>query len=137
MIVLESNQNHAIAEETEVSPTLPASMGMGGGYIPMIVCYGVDHVVCGGGNCTAQGRCYYEEKCPTLKAGGVHGVAIIKSDKMIIGVDLYNQTLTGTAAKTLNAIQSDADHTPVVIIKNGENNRDDNNKHLSNCNRRR
>ena len=37
MIVLESNQNHAIAEETEVSPTLPASMGMGGGYIPMIV----------------------------------------------------------------------------------------------------
>lgn len=49
MIVLESNQNHAIAEDTEVSPTLPASMGMGGGYVPMIV----------------------------------------------IGVDLYNQTLTG------------------------------------------
>ena len=37
MIVLESNQNHAIAEDTEVCPTLPASMGMGGGYVPMIV----------------------------------------------------------------------------------------------------
>lgn len=36
-IVLESNQNHAIAAETETSPTLPASMGMGGGYVPMIV----------------------------------------------------------------------------------------------------
>lgn len=37
VLVLESNQNHAIAEDTEVCPTLPASMGMGGGYIPMIV----------------------------------------------------------------------------------------------------
>lgn len=37
MIVVESNQNHAIVEDTEVSPTLPASMGMGGGYVPMIV----------------------------------------------------------------------------------------------------
>ena len=36
-IVLESNQIHARAEETEVSPCLPASMGLGGGYVPMIV----------------------------------------------------------------------------------------------------
>ena len=36
-IVLESNQNHATAKETEVCPSLPASMGMGGGYVPMIV----------------------------------------------------------------------------------------------------
>lgn len=36
-IVLESNQNHAIAEDTEISPTIPASAGMGGGYVPMIV----------------------------------------------------------------------------------------------------
>ena len=33
-----------------------------------------------------------------------------------IGFDLYNQTLTGTVSKTLNAIRSDADHVPVVII---------------------
>ena len=37
MIVLESNQNHATAEETDICPTLPAAMGMGGGYVPMIV----------------------------------------------------------------------------------------------------
>jgi len=36
-IVLESNQNHARAEDTEICPTLPASMRLGGGYIPMIV----------------------------------------------------------------------------------------------------
>lgn len=75
MLVLYSNQNNAQAKDTEVCPTLPASMGMGGGYVPMIV----------------------------------------------IGVDLYNQTLTGGASKTLNAIRSDSDHTPVVIIKEDEN----------------
>lgn len=36
-MILESNQNHAVAKETEISPSLPASMGMGGGYVPMIV----------------------------------------------------------------------------------------------------
>ena len=37
MIVLYSNQNNAQAVDTETSPTLPAAMGMGGGYVPMIV----------------------------------------------------------------------------------------------------
>lgn len=36
-IILESNQNHATAKEADVCTTLPASMGMGGGYVPMIV----------------------------------------------------------------------------------------------------
>lgn len=35
-VVLESNQAHATATQTGICPTLPASMGMGGGYIPMI-----------------------------------------------------------------------------------------------------
>ena len=51
--------------------------------------YAIDHVVCSGGNCTAQGPCYYEELSPTLKRGGVHAVAIA------VGVDLYNQSVTG------------------------------------------
>lgn len=55
MLVLYSNQNNAQAKDTEVCPTLPASMGMGGGYVPMIV----------------------------------------------IGVDLYNQTLTGGGIEDL------------------------------------
>ena len=37
VLVLESNQNHATVKDTEVCPTLPASMGLGGGYVPMIV----------------------------------------------------------------------------------------------------
>lgn len=35
-IVLESNQVHATVSQTGICSTLPASMGMGGGYIPMI-----------------------------------------------------------------------------------------------------
>lgn len=35
-ILLESNQNHATIQTDGVSTTLPASMGMGGGYTPMI-----------------------------------------------------------------------------------------------------
>ena len=35
-LVLESNQEHAVVRNDGVSPTLPASMGMGGGYVPMV-----------------------------------------------------------------------------------------------------
>ena len=35
-ILLESNQNHATVRIDGVSTTLPASMGMGGGYVPMV-----------------------------------------------------------------------------------------------------
>lgn len=71
MIVLESNQNHATAKETEICTTLPASMGMGGGYVPMIV----------------------------------------------IGIDFYNQTMTGEISKCMNSIRSDSDHTPCVLVE--------------------
>ena len=36
-ILLESNQDHATVQTDGVSTTLPASMGMGGGYVPMVV----------------------------------------------------------------------------------------------------
>lgn len=35
-ILLESNQNHATIHTDGISSTLPASMGMGGGYVPMV-----------------------------------------------------------------------------------------------------
>lgn len=35
-VVLESNQVHATATQTGICPTLPASMGLGGGYVPMV-----------------------------------------------------------------------------------------------------
>lgn len=40
-IVLESNQNHATITNTGICPTLSAGMGMGGGWIPMVV-IGID-----------------------------------------------------------------------------------------------
>ena len=40
-ILLESNQNHATIQTDGISTALPASMGMGGGYVPMVT-YGVD-----------------------------------------------------------------------------------------------
>lgn len=36
----------------------------------------------------------------------------------VMGIDLYNQCTTGEVAKTLNAIKSDADHVPCVLIIN-------------------
>ena len=36
-ILLESNQNHATIQTNGICTTLSASMGLGGGYIPMIV----------------------------------------------------------------------------------------------------
>lgn len=44
-VVLESNQAHATATQTGICPTLPASMGMGGGYIPMITDHPADRPV--------------------------------------------------------------------------------------------
>ena len=39
MIILQSNQNNAMVEDSETCYTLVASMGLGGGYVPMIVEY--------------------------------------------------------------------------------------------------
>lgn len=36
-ILLESNQNHATITQDGICTTLSASMGLGGGYVPMIV----------------------------------------------------------------------------------------------------
>ena len=35
-LILESNQEHATVRTDGITPTLPASMGMGGGYVPMV-----------------------------------------------------------------------------------------------------
>ena len=35
-LVLESNQDHATVTDNGIAPTLPAAMGMGGGYVPMV-----------------------------------------------------------------------------------------------------
>ncbi len=79
MIVLYSNQNNAQARDTDVSPTLPAAMGMGGGYIPMIVSsYGFKPSQ----GEKAHGIGFEVERAPTLNTsdscGG--GVLIVRED---------------------------------------------------------
>lgn len=70
-MILESNQNHATAKETEICPTLPASTGAGGGYVPMLLVEPIvfrDDItikVDGGGHCllprhNAQGTSDYD-----------------------------------------------------------------------------
>ena len=41
-ILLESNQNHATVQTDGISTAIPASMGMGGGYVPMVTAYGFE-----------------------------------------------------------------------------------------------
>ena len=44
-VVLESNQIHATVTQTGICPTLPASMGLGGGYVPMVTDHSADKPV--------------------------------------------------------------------------------------------
>ena len=44
-MVLESNQAHATVTQNGICPTLPASMGLGGGYVPMITDHPADRPV--------------------------------------------------------------------------------------------
>lgn len=46
-----------------------------------MIVWSLDHVICGGGNCTAQGPCYYPDICLTLKAAGPHSVAVIDDER--------------------------------------------------------
>lgn len=64
VLVLESNQNHATVKDTEICTTLPASMGMGGGYVPMIV-----------------DKPFVVELDATIKIGGVSALPLEGQDK--------------------------------------------------------
>lgn len=84
-IVLESNQNHATVCDTEVCTTLPASMGMGGGYVPMIVdkkqktvCFDFDP-----GASRDVGVLFLEEVSKTISNGtcpGHHNGVVLRKD---------------------------------------------------------
>lgn len=61
--LLESNQNHATITKTGVSTTLPAAMGEGGGYVPMVAGFSF------GQSANARSLGYEEEKSPTIRGG--------------------------------------------------------------------
>lgn len=64
VVVLESNQNHATVKSDGVCNTLPAAMGEGGGYVPMVA-YGVEPGAAQRMNPESR---VHEEICPTLRA---------------------------------------------------------------------
>lgn len=39
-----------------------------------------------------------------------------RSDIVCVGIDLYNQTMTGGVSKTLNNRATDSDHVPCVLV---------------------
>lgn len=101
-VVLESNQAHATATQTGIRPTLPASMGMGGGYIPMIT----DRKVFDArGN--GDGKIV-----PTIT--GDHQNRI--TDYTAIAVDLYNGTVTGDTATSITC-RSIASHSGPQVME--------------------
>ena len=71
-ILLESNQNHATVQ-TDKSTALPASMGMGGGYVPM-VCYGLDRASFNQGQNAKYDISIQEDIAQPLVARGPGGV---------------------------------------------------------------
>jgi DNA (cytosine-5)-methyltransferase 1 len=86
-LLLESNQNHATVQTDGISTALPASMGEGGGYVPMVL---NDQ---GGSQMSVS-----EDVSGTLRAQE-HG----HQPLVVQGADMYNQEITGDIAATLSA----------------------------------
>lgn len=66
-----------------------------------------------------------KERCMSLVCGGGQAgqgypAVIIKKNSEVMGFDVYNMADTGSVSKTLNAIRSDSDHTPVVCVKKAD-----------------
>lgn len=133
-ILLESNQNHATVQMNGVSTALPASMGEGGGYVPMVVSkqnWDGSQIspTLTANNANGGQRMPDKDNFNAVITYGVdkHNMAVneektqtlIQGEKnkdvpVVIGIDGYNQVSTGDKAKTLNAIKSDSDHVPCV-----------------------
>jgi DNA (cytosine-5)-methyltransferase 1 len=132
IILLESNQNHATIQTDGISTALPASMGMGGGYVPMVVDQD-------GGKSQANVSVDLSPTLTTTHGGepavcqevfsNVHAALnaddfsesdvsytlnAVEHHAVCVGVDAYNQATTGDKTKTLNSVRSDSDHVPCV-----------------------
>lgn len=87
-VLLESNQNHATVQTDGVSTTLPASMGEGGGYVPMVCIEG------NGSRESHKGDGYIEsETMYTLNTVEQHAVA-------------YSEPVPETYQKTTGALMA-------------------------------
>ena len=70
-VCFQQNQREEVRDMEGIAGALTAESGM---HNTNYLCYAIDHVVTTGGNCTAQGPCWYKDICPTEKASGVHAV---------------------------------------------------------------
>ena len=94
-ILLESNQNHATVQTDGVSTTLPASMGMGGGYVPMVT----------------EEAISFQERAG--KPGGGKGI-LIQNERVGALSTLNNQSVCyGISSYASNAMLSDNPHSGI------------------------
>lgn len=49
----------------------------------------------------------------------------MKEEKVVIGIDAYNQSVTGGVTKALTNIATDCDHIPLVLIVEKDDERAD------------
>ena len=107
---MESNQNHATVQTNGVSTALPAAMGEGGGYVPMITA-GFSF----GQSAKARSLGYEEEVSPTIR-GGEGGN---QKPCVISAVDVYNQTLCGEVSPSITAACGGSNTSgPKLMCKN-------------------
>ncbi len=110
-ILLESNQHHATIRTDGISTTLPASMGMGGGYVPMILPFDTTQITSPQNGSNPN----YGSPCHPI-AAGAHPPAIATYPGSYTGQDAYNDMLVAHAlrAKAQNPHREDAATYPVT-----------------------
>ena len=115
-IVLEINQNHAVISRNGISPTLPAAMGLGGGYVPMVTTYDDSSISYGfkprqGANAGSIG--YGEEIAPTLSTDAHCGGGVMTNKAICIGNGQINMAtnITEEVSQTLNCM-----HDPMAVL---------------------
>lgn len=103
-VLLESNQNHATIQTNGISTSLPAAMGEGGGYVPMVV----------------DKPCAYDgsQIAPTLTANNADGSQRMPDKgnfNAVIGFDSYNLAETGDKGRCLATASGGLnEHVPCV-----------------------
>lgn len=115
-MILESNQNHATAKNTEVVNALPASMGMGGGYVPMVVepIYAVDM---GGGKPSSV---FYENISPTLCT--THYGEPVVTEPIVFTNDTWMKINEGGGI-AYSLLERDHKDPQCVVVEDAESNR--------------
>ena len=151
-IVLESNQNHATVSNNGKCNTLPASMGMGGGYVPMVcpTAYSFDSLASNSMKSkNPNSGCRKVDIAKTLDTGqpdpsrNQGGIAILTPEKagtLVSGYakcyndnpfergyavccDVYNGAVTGDVANTLTASVGGSNTSGAKVICMGHDER--------------